>query len=67
MVKGGLESAINSRWGRLEAFKGQFNTALAGVQGSGWAWLVKDGETGDISIQTYAVSWGFLLFIPGER
>ena len=52
---GKLAEAIQSRWGGLDAFKGQFNTALAGVQGSGWAWLVKDTQTGDVTIQTYAV------------
>lgn len=52
---GKLDEAIKTRWGGLDGFKGQFNTALAGIQGSGWAWLVKDGQTGDISIQTYAV------------
>lgn len=30
------------------------NTALAGIQGSGWAWLVQDTHTGAIQIKTYA-------------
>ena len=34
--------------------KEKFNTALAGIQGSGWAWLVQDVQTGAISIRTYA-------------
>ena len=55
---GKLAEAIQSRWGGLDAFKSQFNTALAGVQGSGWAWLVKDTQTGDITVQTYAVRRG---------
>jgi hypothetical protein len=38
----------------LEEFKKKFNAALAGIQGSGWAWLVKDSQTGNIAIQTYA-------------
>jgi superoxide dismutase, Fe-Mn family len=54
---GKLEEAIKTRYGSLEDFKTTFNTALAGIQGSGWAWLVKDTQTGDISIQTYAVSF----------
>ncbi len=30
------------------------NAKLAGIQGSGWAWLVKDTETGAIQVRTYA-------------
>ena len=32
----------------------QLNAALAGIQGSGWAWLVQDVQTGNIGIKTYA-------------
>lgn len=31
-----------------------FNTSLAGIQGSGWAWLVQDMQTGTLQIKTYA-------------
>ena len=34
--------------------KEKFNAALAGIQGSGWAWLVQDTQTGAIGIKTYA-------------
>ncbi|KAK4936113.1 Superoxide dismutase [Mn], mitochondrial [Elasticomyces elasticus] len=51
---GELAKAIDSTYGSLEDLKKKFNTALAGIQGSGWAWLVKDTQTGNISIQTYA-------------
>ncbi|RDW64979.1 superoxide dismutase-2 [Coleophoma cylindrospora] len=51
---GALKSAIETNYGSFDAFKGKFNTALAGIQGSGWAWLVKDNETGQIGIRTYA-------------
>jgi len=51
---GALAKAIDERYGGLEKFKGEFNKALAGIQGSGWAWLVKDKTTGDVSIRTYA-------------
>lgn len=51
---GALSKAIDETYGSLDAFKGKFNTALAGIQGSGWAWLVKDTQTGNIAIQTYA-------------
>jgi len=52
--KGALAQAINDSYGSLESFKDKFNTALAGVQGSGWAWLVQDTQTGHIGIKTYA-------------
>ena len=53
---GALGKVIEETYGSLEDFKGKFNTALAGIQGSGWAWLVKDTQTGNIGIKTYAVS-----------
>lgn len=52
---GSLGQAIEGTYGSLDAFKTKFNTALAGIQGSGWAWLVKDNQTGQIGIKTYAV------------
>ncbi|OJJ02738.1 hypothetical protein ASPVEDRAFT_42238 [Aspergillus versicolor CBS 583.65] len=51
---GALSKAINESFGSLENFQGQMNTALAGIQGSGWAWLVQDKQTGNIAIKTYA-------------
>jgi len=51
---GTLSKAIDEGWGSLDAFKEKFNTALAGVQGSGWAWLVQDTQTGNLLIKTYA-------------
>ncbi|KAK7887516.1 Superoxide dismutase [Mn], mitochondrial [Exophiala xenobiotica] len=51
---GELAKSIDTTYGGLEDMKKKFNTALAGIQGSGWAWLVKDTQTGNISIQTYA-------------
>ncbi|KAF2020816.1 manganese and iron superoxide dismutase [Aaosphaeria arxii CBS 175.79] len=51
---GQLSKAINDSYGSLDAFKEKFNTALAGIQGSGWAWLVQDTQTGNIQIKTYA-------------
>lgn len=53
---GALNKAINDTYGGLDQLKTQMNTALAGIQGSGWAWLVKDNNTGQIGIRTYAVS-----------
>lgn len=51
---GALAKAIDSHYGSLDGMKEKFNTALAGIQGSGWAWLVQDTQTGAISIKTYA-------------
>ncbi|KZZ96324.1 superoxide dismutase, mitochondrial precursor [Ascosphaera apis ARSEF 7405] len=51
---GDLASAINAKYGSYEKFIEQFNAALAGIQGSGWAWLVKEKATGEIGIKTYA-------------
>nr|KMM64900.1 superoxide dismutase 2 [Coccidioides posadasii RMSCC 3488] len=51
---GPLAKAIDDKFGSLEEFKKKFNAALAGIQGSGWGWLVKDKQTGDIMIKTYA-------------
>ncbi|EMC98503.1 hypothetical protein BAUCODRAFT_67250 [Baudoinia panamericana UAMH 10762] len=51
---GSLASSIDSTFGGLEEFKTQFNTALAGIQGSGWCWLVQDNATGQLGIKTYA-------------
>lgn len=51
---GALAKAIDDVYGGYDKFKEKFNAALAGIQGSGWAWLVKDKETGQISIRTYA-------------
>jgi len=51
---GKLAEAINGTFGSLEKFQTGMNTALAGIQGSGWAWLVKENATGNIMIKTYA-------------
>ena len=60
---GALAKAIDESYGSLDGMKTKFNTALAGIQGSGWAWLVKDAQTGHITIKTYAVRiYSFLPF-----
>lgn len=51
---GQLAKEIDATYGSLDEFKKKFNAALAGIQGSGWAWLVKDTQTGNIGIKTYA-------------
>jgi Fe-Mn family superoxide dismutase len=62
---GALSKAIDDAYGGLDKFKSKFNTALAGIQGSGWGWLVKDNQTGKILIKTYAVRESPL--IPGQK
>lgn len=54
---GKLGNVIQHAFGGLEQLKKVFNAKLAGIQGSGWAWLVKDTETGAIQVKTYAVSF----------
>lgn len=59
---GALSKAIDESYGSLDEFKKKFNAALAGIQGSGWGWLVKDKQTGEIMIKTYAVRAPFTPF-----
>ncbi|KFY02950.1 hypothetical protein O988_01768 [Pseudogymnoascus sp. VKM F-3808] len=51
---GALKTAIEESYGSFTDFQGKFNTALAGIQGSGWTWLVKDNQTGKVLIKSYA-------------
>ncbi|AEO68371.1 8fcdfc92-72df-4628-8b5b-fc854be30c68 [Thermothielavioides terrestris] len=51
---GALKKAIDSDFGSFETFRKQMNTALAGIQGSGWAWLVKDKSAGTLGLVTRA-------------
>ena len=46
---GAAADAIVSNFGDFASFKEQFSKAAAGHFGSGWAWVVKDGE-GKLSI-----------------
>lgn len=51
---GALKEAIEEDFGSIDALRKQTNAALAGIQGSGWAWLVRDKLTGTLSITTRA-------------
>ncbi|CAG82903.1 YALI0B08921p [Yarrowia lipolytica CLIB122] len=47
-----LGKAIKEQWGDANKLIETTNAALAGVQGSGWAWIVKNKLTGDIEVIT---------------
>ena len=64
---GPLAKAIEQHYGGLDTMKTKFNAALAGIQGSGWAWLVQDSQTGAISIKTYAVGDPFYCWRASGR
>ncbi|OAA69965.1 manganese superoxide dismutase [Akanthomyces lecanii RCEF 1005] len=49
---GKLSTAITEDFGSFDNLKKQTNAALAGIQGSGWAWLVKDKTSGTLSVVT---------------
>jgi Fe-Mn family superoxide dismutase len=40
-----LEKRITDPFGSVDAFKSEFSAAGAGQFGSGWCWLVKDGDS----------------------
>lgn len=43
---GELASQINKQYGSVDNLISVTNTKLAGIQGSGWAWIVKNKENG---------------------
>lgn len=49
-----LAKAIESKYGQLSTLTDLVNTKLAGVQGSGWAWIVKDKATNTLDVLTTA-------------
>jgi Fe-Mn family superoxide dismutase len=46
---GPLAAAINDKFGSFDEFKEKLKAAGVGQFGSGWAWLVKDGDGVDIT------------------
>ena len=46
---GNLAQAISGAFGSFDAFKEKFGAAAAGRFGSGWAWLLKNGNKLDIT------------------
>jgi len=51
---GALKTAIDKDFGSVDKLRKQVNTALAGIQGSGWAWLAKDKSAGTLQVITRA-------------
>lgn len=49
-----LGKRVEAEYGSVEKLIAKFNAALAGIQGSGWGWLVRDAETGSLKITTTA-------------
>lgn len=47
-----LGKAISEYYGSLDTLIGNVNGKLAGIQGSGWAWIVKNKETGALDVIT---------------
>lgn len=47
-----LAAALKKRWGSLGGFRAKFETALLGIKGSDWGWLVQDEESGYLEITT---------------
>lgn len=47
-----VQKAIGRDFGSFSTFQKQTNAALAGIQGSGWAWLAKDKESGTLALVT---------------
>mmetsp|Transcript_10544 Transcript_10544/g.38792 ORF Transcript_10544/g.38792 Transcript_10544/m.38792 type:complete len:226 (+) Transcript_10544:50-727(+) len=52
--EGALLDAITDSFGSVENLQSKMNAAGAAVQGSGWAWLAFDSETGKLVVKTSA-------------
>ncbi|KAI9278784.1 Manganese/iron superoxide dismutase [Phascolomyces articulosus] len=61
---GELLKAIESKWGSFDEFIAKFNTAAAGVQGSGWGWLGYNKESKQLEIATTPNQDPLLGLIP---
>ncbi|KAG7085856.1 hypothetical protein E1B28_003391 [Marasmius oreades] len=61
---GPLKKAIEETFGSFDAFKKDFNTTTAGIQGSGWGWLGVSPKTGRLEIVTTANQDPLLTHTP---
>ncbi|KAI0701098.1 manganese superoxide dismutase [Cytidiella melzeri] len=61
---GPLKQAIEGQWHSLDAFKKEFNTTTAGIQGSGWGWLGLNPSTKRLEIATTANQDPLLSLVP---
>ncbi|KAF9531278.1 manganese superoxide dismutase [Crepidotus variabilis] len=61
---GALKKAINETYGSLDNLQKEFNTATAGIQGSGWGWLGLDPKTKRLEIVTTANQDPLLTHAP---
>ncbi|KAF8075268.1 manganese superoxide dismutase [Lyophyllum atratum] len=61
---GPLKEAINSAFGSFDNMKKEFNSATAGIQGSGWGWLGLHPTTKHLEIVTTQNQDPLLTHIP---
>jgi len=61
---GPLKDAIVASFGSLENLKKEFNTATAGIQGSGWGWLGWNASGKRLEIVTTANQDPLLTHVP---
>ncbi|PBK76151.1 manganese superoxide dismutase [Armillaria solidipes] len=54
LESGPLKTLIERDFGSVEAFKKEFNTKTAAIQGSGWGWLGYDPKSGKLDVVTTA-------------
>ncbi|KUJ12929.1 superoxide dismutase [Mollisia scopiformis] len=47
-----LSAALTSRFGSVEKLQEKFNAVLLGLKCSGWGWLVRDIESGNLELTT---------------
>lgn len=52
--QGKVSELINDSFGSFDAFKEQFSKAALGQFGSGWAWLIREPQSGRLLIETTA-------------
>ncbi|KAF8809231.1 manganese superoxide dismutase [Phlegmacium glaucopus] len=64
LPSGPLKSAIEHTYGSVDNFKKEFNTATAGIQGSGWGWVGYNPTTKALEIVTTPNQDPLLSHVP---